>query len=129
MDKAEMTHVGLDESISGNSTIEFCLAFPILLAFVFGMIDVSIYLWSQSALRHAVTQAARCAGVGLAGCVTDQDIKSFATKEAVGLSIDPSAFTVSDQPCGKRVEGRYQYASAFGSLAPYQSAIVVTSCF
>jgi Flp pilus assembly protein TadG len=48
----------------GSTALEFALAIPAVLAFILGIIQVAIVLWSDNLLFFSVDLAARCAAVG-----------------------------------------------------------------
>lgn len=124
-----MSLMGLRRAVGGNVTVEFAILLPALFTILFGVIDGSLYFWSRSALRHGVTQAARCAAIGRAGCIQLTDIQDYAIRKSIGLPLQRSAFAVSTQTCGKQVTGTYAYRSGFGSFSPFNGTISVTDCY
>jgi Flp pilus assembly protein TadG len=50
---------GLSTSQEGATAVEFALVLPLFLAFVLGIVDVSVYYFASGQLQHGVVQAAR----------------------------------------------------------------------
>lgn len=55
---------GLVKSEGGSTAVEFALVLPLFLAFVLGIIDVSVYYFVSGQLQHGVVQAARSIRTG-----------------------------------------------------------------
>jgi Flp pilus assembly protein TadG len=91
----------------GVVAIEYAIILPVLLVFVLGLIDAGRVLWTQATLNHAAEAAARCGAISANGCATEDGIKAYAVERAAGLSVQPSAFSVSVETCGKKVTASY----------------------
>lgn len=52
------------EPETGQAILEFALAMPFLLAFVFFIVDCGLFAFSYVSLTNAVREGARCAAVG-----------------------------------------------------------------
>ena len=111
------------------SAVEFALTAPLFFALLFGMIEGGLLVWTQIGLQHGAEAAARCASIKLCGTTTD--IQNYAAKNAFGLSVDPSTFTVllSPPPGCNQVSASY----AFGFVTSYFGVPSLTlnaqSCF
>jgi Flp pilus assembly protein TadG len=82
------------------TAIEFALLLPFFVVLLYGIIAGGEMLFQQTALQHAVTEAARCAAIAAtAGSSTDcgsvAQIQSFAASEAFGVAVAPDVFSVS----------------------------------
>ncbi|KWV52971.1 hypothetical protein AS156_09385 [Bradyrhizobium macuxiense] len=80
-------------------------------AFVFGIIEVGLLLWTQAGLQHGVEIAARCASVNTTLCPTSKPdvITTYASQQAFGLSLPASTFTYASPACGNQVSASYQF--------------------
>jgi|APMI01.1.fsa_nt_gi Flp pilus assembly protein TadG len=88
---------------SGAAAVEFGLTSPIYIFVLFGVFQISIWLWTDFALHRGVEAAARCAAVTPSICNTDTATKQFASKQSYGMNVPTSAFTVSKTTCGTTV--------------------------
>ena len=95
----------------GSVVIEYALILPLLLMFVFGIIDTGRVMWTYTTLYRATEAAARCAAINTVECGTEGLIKSYAVSQAWGLKINASAFEVTPAPvaCGHEVTGTYDF--------------------
>src|SRR5207253_1189329 len=84
----------------GASVVEFALILPVFVAFVFGMINCGLMLWTQLGLEHGVVAAARCAAINPSSC---PDVQAYASKETYGIPVPKTAFTVTTPACGDQV--------------------------
>ncbi len=66
---------GLMKSEHGATAVEFALVFPLFLAFVLAIMDVSIYYFVAGQLQHGTVQAARAIRTGnlVGNTATDRD--------------------------------------------------------
>lgn len=94
---------------SGAAAIEYALILPILLLFIFGLMDTARLIWCYATLSRAVDAAARCAAINTTQCGTAAQIQNVAVSEAWGLTIAASAFTVATASCGIRVSGSFAF--------------------
>lgn len=99
----------------GSSAAEFALVAPVFILLLFGTIEAGRIMWTQNALQSAVEATARCSALARPGCATVGDAQAYAVASAMGVGIDPSAFSIStDASCGRMVEATY----AFNSIIP-----------
>ena len=75
----------------GIAAVEFGLALPVFLLFIFGTIEFSRVLWSQHALGYAAEQAARYA-IANPSATTDE-VRTYAETQV--MTVDKSAVTVT----------------------------------
>jgi len=90
----------------GGAFVESGLLVPLLLMSLFGTVEFSRALWTLNALHYSVQEAARCASINTAKCVTVSQIQSFAAEQS-GLSFDPSVFSVTPS-CGNQVAASFK---------------------
>ena len=92
----------------GGAAIDFGMTFPLLLGFIFCVIELSRLLWGQAVLNFAVEQGARYAAIQCASsCSTSaaQYASDYAWF-AIGLQPAASQFTVNTSAtCGTGVSG------------------------
>ena len=79
---------------AGMSAVEFGLALPVFLLFVFGTIEFGRVLWSQHALGYAAEQAARYALANPSA--TPTEIETYA--EGQIMTVEKGAVTVTVAP-------------------------------
>ncbi|WP_165793549.1 TadE/TadG family type IV pilus assembly protein [Hyphococcus luteus] len=83
--------------------IEYALLFPVLLAFVLGLIDAGRVVWTQATLSHAVDVAARCGAVDAVKCGEDDAVKDYVVARAAGVALDAELIDVEVVECGEKV--------------------------
>jgi Flp pilus assembly protein TadG len=98
--------VRLSKDEGGNPAVEFGLLAPVLLLFLFGIIEGGRMLWTLNALHYSVQEAARCASINAATCGSASQIQTFAAGRA-GAGFDPSIFTSAVSGCGNQVSANY----------------------
>jgi Flp pilus assembly protein TadG len=121
--------VKLTSSVRGVAALEFALAAPVLLALIFGVIELSRALWTKAALQHGVQMAARCYAIGATSCGSISNTKSYAAAQSYGLNPPVSTFTVSDAACGKLVVASYNFSYAMGLFKIASVSLNARSCF
>jgi Flp pilus assembly protein TadG len=105
----------------GSTILEGALCLTVFLMIVFGTIDFGRMVFAYNFVSYAAREATRYAAVhGTAHAVTNDDITTFVTREAIAL--DSSAMTVTtswtpDHSAGSTVQVRIQYS--FTPLLPY----------
>jgi Flp pilus assembly protein TadG len=95
----------------GATALEFALLAPVFFLLVFGIIALGMLFWTQVGLQHGAEMAARCASVNTALCPNNNPnaITTYATQQALGLSLPASTFTYSTPACGNQVSGSYTF--------------------
>lgn len=97
----------------GAVAIKFALVFPVLALFLLGIMDLGRLLWTYTTLQRASEAAARCYAIQAVGCTTFGGTQTYAVAQAWGLSVNPSAFTVSSTvnspACGTQVVASYVF--------------------
>src|SRR5712691_3407992 len=98
--------VRLSRHEDGNPAVEFGLLAPVLLLFLFGIMEGGRMLWTLNALHYSVQEAARCASINTTACGSASQIQTFAAGRA-GAGFAPSVFTAAVAGCGNRVSASY----------------------
>ena len=84
--------------IDGGVIVEFALALPVLLLFLFGIISMGLLFWTNIQLSQATYAAARCGALNQTTCpyATPSTIQAFAVQQAVAITnVSTSNFTVT----------------------------------
>jgi hypothetical protein len=98
-----------------NAAVEFALAAPALLLFVFGIIEVGYAMFVQNALNYSVAMASRCASLNGSACSGQLSNGAYAASQA-GANLDASVFSYNANPlypasgCGCQVTATYPLA-------------------
>ena len=91
---------------SGVSSVEFAMILPVFVAFMFGMFNCGIMLWSQLGIEHGAVAAARCAAINPSSC---PDVPAYAAAHAYGLNLPKTIFAVTTPACGELVTASYGF--------------------
>ncbi len=74
----------------GAAAIEFAIVLPVLLFFMFGLIDFGRAIWIQTTLNYAAQATARCRAVDtdpvLGNCRDNTTAAAYGASQAYGLS-------------------------------------------
>jgi len=97
---------GLARAEQGNIAVEFGLLAPVLLLFLFGIVEGGRMLWTVNALHYSVQEAARCASINTTACGTASQIQTFAAGRSGAVFAD-TVFTATVTGCGNRVSASY----------------------
>lgn len=117
----------------GNVAIEYALILPVLIVFTFGLMDTGRLLWAVATLNRAAEAAARCAAINTTDCGTAAQIQTRAVAEAWGMTVAPSAFTISKPACGIQVDATYDFTfvtPGLGAFVPLGTQTLnATACY
>ncbi len=119
---------------AASAAIEFSLVLPILLSFVFGIIEVGHLLWTLTALNMAVEDAARCVSISNVAsnngqpCGTQTLMQAYAVGRVWGLTVPVSTFTLSTPACGYQVTANYPFTPLV-SYIPLSFNISASACY
>ena len=93
----------------GASAVEFALVLPAFILLVLGSMSAATLGFSVASMNYAVEDAARCAAVKKAACLTPADIAKYARAKYVGPAVSP-VFTYTTAGCGNTVTGTATYS-------------------
>lgn len=95
----------------GATALEFAILAPIFFLLIFGIIAFGLLFWTQVGLQHGAEMAARCASINASLCPTGNPsaITTYATQQALGLSLPASTFSYSTPACGNQVSASYRF--------------------
>ena len=66
----------------GSSVVEFALILPVFVAFVFGMVNCGLMLWTQLGIEHGAIAAARCVTINPSVCPNPSSSSELRNKNA-----------------------------------------------
>jgi Flp pilus assembly protein TadG len=117
---------------SGSTAVEFVLILPALLALLIGTINLSVMIFSYTALHYAAEAAARCATAQTSVCTNKAATESFAGTAYKGPGA--AAFTYSQTtdtnglPLCNQVVGTLSYDFTIG-IASMTVPLSATACY
>ncbi len=124
--------------VGGASAVEFAILAPVLLGFIFLIIEGSRLLWTEQAIQEVAANAARCMAIGTAPCKTSAEVQAFAQSRGadrgVTLTLQTIA-TASNQTCNgatgmSKVTITLPYTSPIKGLLPgAPSTLQAVACY
>lgn len=106
---------------------------PVFFAFLFGIIQFGLILWTQSGLYYAAEAAARCASVDTTDCASSTTITSYALNHYHGQPLggtNPFSYNYnSASSCGHTVSASYSYSLMIPFGGTYTVPLTATACF
>lgn len=103
----------------GQSLVEFTLLIPLLLGLLFGSIEVSRAIYTQSALTNSAYEGAY---YGMIHPTDTAAIKAKIISTAVGIPLTTANINITCEPCESRapitVAITYHFESVFTPLVP-----------
>ena len=124
--------------IRGVTAVEFALVAPVFLMFMFLIIDGARAVWTYQTLQEVASNTARCAALGVPGCTTSDEVKSYAVSRATagGVKLVAAAVTLTPATTCSSVAGMTKvaissaYQGATTKLLPSNVSVLNTeSCF
>jgi Flp pilus assembly protein TadG len=130
-------------NIDGTVGIEYGLILPVLLLFLFGLMDTGRLLWTNITLTRATEVAARCGAINPAGVTTctAANIPAYAATQAQNFGISDAVaadFVATTPNCGVQVTATYTFQFVvpwfpqFSTKAPFGATTMTlnaTSCY
>ena len=110
--KMALSKIGRDES--GASAIEMALALPILLTFIFGMMQVGMIMAADAGMQHALGEGARM--TTLYPTPSDTAIKAKINDKVFGTHI--GTYAVSDPVTTQSGTSRYKLLHVSYTVTP-----------
>lgn len=116
-------------SREGATALEFGLVALPFLMLVFGTIEVSRVVWTQSAMQFAVEKAARCAAVNASACGTQAQVQSYAASQMLAPGVVAAKFSYDpNNACGHKVSARIDFAFIVTGISPASLTLTAQSC-
>ena len=117
----------------GVSAVEMALVLTLFLGFVFGVINVSLVLWTQASLYFAAQAAARCASASPTVCgapASSALVEAYALNQYMGQSLGgANPFRYSASGCGHTVTASYPYPLSIPFYGDYLLSLSANACF
>ncbi len=113
----------------GSSAVELGIILSVFLSMLFGIINVSMMLWTMASLHYAAETAARCASVASSSCTSVSTIQAYALSQYFGLSLGgTNPFVYSATGCGNTVTASYTYSLVIPFVGTYSLPLSATAC-
>ena len=110
----------------GSSVVEFALILPVFVAFVFGMVNCGLMLWTQLGIEHGTVAAARCATINPSVC---PDVPAYASQQAYDLNLPKTTFTLTTPACGNQVAASYPFQFTTLIFPSVNVTLTARSCY
>lgn len=115
----------------GSAAVETAFLLPAFIMMLFGIIKVSMLLWTLGSLYYAAEAGARYASVNtcsISNCTTDPATYSFDSYYGQSLG-STNPFTYSASGCGNTVSATYTYSLNIPLAGSYPIPLSATACF
>jgi Flp pilus assembly protein TadG len=117
----------------GISAVELALVLTLFLGLLFGVINLSLVLWTQASLYFAAQAAARCASANPTICGAPANgslVEAYAMNQYFGQSVGgTNPFTYSASGCGHTVTANYSYPLSIPFYGDYPLSLSASACF
>jgi Flp pilus assembly protein TadG len=117
----------------GVSAVEMALILTLFLGMLFGIINLSLVLWTQGSLYFAAQAAARCASANPTICGTPASgalVEAYAMNQYFGQSLGgTNPFTYAPNGCGHTVTASYSYPLSIRFYGDYPLSLSASACF
>ena len=122
---------------SGASAVEFALIAPVLITFIFLLIEGGRMVWTRQALQEIAFNSARCNALGVASCNAVETTRTYARSLGQGRGVSLTGATIAveaNQTCNavtgmNRVSITLPYTVALGLLPGGSTTLQAVSCF
>lgn len=120
----------------GATIVEFAFVAPVLILFIFGVMEGARALWTAQSLQETVSNGARCLVIGRSPCDNVANTKTYVISYAAKSQLTvPSGAVTAEKgvTCnGLGGQGRVRidmpFNSVLSSVMPGLSTITVSSC-
>ena len=119
----------LCSDMRGVTAVEFALIAPVLFALLLALCEFGLLAWTQLGLQHGTEMAARCATFNSSACGDTTAIQNYAAKNAFGLTIPASTFSVTTPACGNQVSATHSFQFFTGYFGVSGVTLNAQSCF
>jgi Flp pilus assembly protein TadG len=113
---------------SGSSAVELGIILSVFLSMMFGIINITMVVWTLGSLHYATETAARCAAVGSSSCT---DPAAYALSNYYGLSLggtNPFSYNSPSAGCGHTVTASYTYSLVIPLIGTYSLPLSAAAC-
>ena len=115
--------------VHGSAAVETAFLLPAFIMLLFGIIKVSMLLWTMGSLYYAAEAGARYASVSCVSSCTP-DPATYALDSYYGQSLgSTNPFTYSASGCGNTVTASYTYSLNIPIAGSYSIPLSATACF
>jgi Flp pilus assembly protein TadG len=124
------TRLGIVGCTRGSAAVEAAFILPAFLMLLFGIIKVSMLLWTLGSLHYAAEAAARYASVNCASSCTP-DPATYALDSYYGQSLggtNPFSYSAATG-CGNTVTASYTYSLNIPLVGSYSVPLTTAACF
>jgi Flp pilus assembly protein TadG len=121
-----MRAAGLARCERASSAVELAIILSVFVSMIFGIINLSIVLWTLGSLHYAAETAARCAAVGSSSCTNPA---TYALNHYYGASLGgTNPFSYSATGCGHTVTASYTYSLVVPMLGTFSLPLSAAAC-
>jgi Flp pilus assembly protein TadG len=117
----------------GVSAVEMALILTLFLSMLFGIINLSLVMWTQGSLYFAAQAAARCASANPTICGAPANgalVEAYALDQYFGQSLaGANPFTYTATGCGHTVTASYSYPLSIPFYGEYPVSLSASACF
>lgn len=121
----------------GAAALEFALVAPVLLGFIFLLIEGGRMEWTKQVVQEVTTNTARCMALGTTSCGTSSAIQAYARARGLarGVSLATATITVAANQTCQSVTGMNKvtislpYHGVTGLLPLAPSALATSACY
>lgn len=114
----------------GSAAVETAFLLPAFIMMLFGIIKVSMLLWTMGSLYYAADAGARYASVSSCSLSCSPDPATYALDSYYGQSLGgTNPFTYSASGCGNTVTASYTYSLSIPLAGSYSIPLSATACF
>ncbi len=118
------------QSCAGTTALEFALVAMPFLMLLFGIIDFSRFVWTQSTLQFVVEKAARCAVVNPTLCGPAQIGTYALSQQVLPSDIQAADFNYdASGTCGSKVWITKSFTFTVPRLIPVTMTLKAQSCY
>lgn len=113
---------------NGSAAVEAAFVLPVLLLLLLGVLELGRLAWVQSSLTFAVQETARCASVRPDICGTPGAAADYAAGKVRVARIDRTAFSLTDEACGKQVRAQVEHQLILYPIFPQTPTLTAEFC-
>jgi Flp pilus assembly protein TadG len=113
----------------GVAAVETAFMLPPFIIMLYGVVKVSMLLWTMGSLHYAAEAAARYASINCSSSCTPSPA-TYALDNYYGQTLDgTNPFSYSATGCGNTVTASYTYSLDIPLVGNYSVPLTTTACF